>query len=108
MIEIFQPSQFERKQIERALAKRKRYRYVRPTLRVVPEGILVESPCCSRRVDPSGGTVEVALLQRTSSGAWRLFSKDHAGATWKPHGADALLTVLLDSLQNDPDRIFWQ
>jgi hypothetical protein len=59
---------FERKQIERALAKRERYRYVRPTLRLMPDGIIVHSPCCSRRVDPAGGVVDVALLQRGPSG----------------------------------------
>jgi hypothetical protein len=100
-------NEFERKQIERAIDKRKRYRYVRPTVRMVSNGILVESPCCSRRVDEAGGMVDVALLQRLPSGRWRMYCKDHSTASWKLHTANARLTDLLDSLKNDPDRIFW-
>jgi hypothetical protein len=66
-IDLPELNEFERKQIERAIDKRKRYRYVRPTVRMVSNGILVESPCCSRRVDEAGGMVDVALLQRLPS-----------------------------------------
>lgn len=100
--------EFERKQIERAVGRRTRYRYVRPTLRVLPEGILIESPCCSRRVDPAGGTIDVALLQRATSGGWRLYRRDHAAAKWTLHGRHGRLGDLLDSLIADPDRVFWQ
>jgi hypothetical protein len=101
-------NEFERKQIERALARRTRYRYVRPTLRLTPDGILIESPCCSRRVDAAGGTVDIALLQRAKSGAWRLYRRDHAAAKWKLHGPHERLSGLLDALIDDPDRLFWQ
>jgi hypothetical protein len=103
-----QLNEFERKQIERAIGRRKRYRYVRPTVRMAPDGILVQSPCCSRRIDPAGGMVDVALLQRLPSGGWQLYCKDHSTASWKLHTLHARLADLLDSLKNDPDRIFWQ
>ena len=102
------PQLNEFEQIERAIRRRTRYRYVRPTVRMVPDGILVESPCCSRRVDAAGGMVDVALLQPLPSGRWRLYCKDHSTASWKLHTHHARLTDLLDSLKSDPDRIFWQ
>jgi hypothetical protein len=101
-------SELERKQIERAIERRSRYRYVRPTVRMVPDGLLVESPCCSRRIDAAGGMVEIALLKRLPSGRWELYRKDHSSAAWKLHTPNARLTDLLDSLKSDPDRIFWQ
>jgi hypothetical protein len=103
-----QLSVFERKQIERAIGKRKRYKYVRPTVRVVPEGLLVESPCCSRRIDPAGGTVDIALLQHLHSGEWRLYRKDHSTAEWKLHSLHKRLVDLLEPLKDDRERIFWQ
>ena len=107
-VDVPEVNEFERKQIERAIGKRKRYRYVRPTVRMVSNGILVASPCCSRRVDEAGGMVDVALLQRLPSGCWRMYCKDHSTASWKLHTANARLADLLDSLKSDPDRIFWQ
>ncbi|MGP6156154.1 MAG: hypothetical protein ACLPYS_01225 [Vulcanimicrobiaceae bacterium] len=103
-----QLGEFERRQIEHAIAKRERYRYVRPAVRVVPEGILVESPCCSRRVNPAGGMVDVALLQRLPSGSWQLYFKDHSASCWKLHSPHARLADALDALKSDPDRLFWQ
>ena len=99
---------FERKQIERAIGTRKRYRYVHPRVRVVPEGVLVESPCCSRRIDPDGGIVDIALLQHLDSGGWRLYRKDHASAQWCLHGAYERLADLLEPLKEDSERVFWQ
>ncbi len=99
---------FERKQIERAIGKRKRYRYVQPRVRVTPDAIVVESPCCSRRIDPEGGVVEVALMQRLPAGGWVLYRKDHLSATWKLHSVHERLTDLLEPLKDDPQREFWQ
>jgi len=101
-------SLFERKQIERAIGKRKRYKYVAPVVRLEPEGILVKSPCCSRRVDPTGGEVDVALLQHHSTCEWRIYWKDHAAGTWKLHSLHERLADLLDLLREDPERVFWQ
>lgn len=102
------PGLFERKQIEHAIRKRKRYRYVRPKIRAVPEGILVESPCCSRRVDAAGGMVDVALMQHLPSEGWRLYQKDHSTGTWKLHSRHERLAELLEPLRDDPERVFWQ
>lgn len=107
-VESQQLNMFERKQIERAIGKRKRYRYVRPKVRTVREGILVESPCCSRRIDPAGGMVDIALVQHLPSGDWRLYRKDHFAATWKLHSLHERLVDLLEPLKDDPERIFWQ
>lgn len=103
-----QLSIFERKQIELAIRKRKRYKYVHPTVRLVPQGILVESPCCSRRIDPAGGTVDIALLKHLPSGDWHLFRKDHSTPAWKLHSIHERLADLLEPLKNDPGRVFWQ
>ena len=56
------PNDFDRKRIERALKARKRYRYVTPRVAAVTDGYRIESPCCSRNIDPDGGVVDVALL----------------------------------------------
>jgi hypothetical protein len=101
-------SLFERKQIERAIGKRKRYKYVLPVVRLEPEGILVKSPCCSRRVDPTGGVVDVAMLQHPSSREWRIYRKDHVAGIWKLHSRHERLADLLDLLSDDPERVFWQ
>jgi hypothetical protein len=106
--ELTQMNAFERKQIELAIRKRKRYRYVRPRMRMAAEGLVVESPCCSRRVDPGGGVVDVALVQHLRAGAWRLYSKDHSTATWKLHSLHERLAELLEPLRDDPERVFWQ
>lgn len=101
-------SVFEKKQIERAISRRARYRYVKPTVRATPDGVLVESPCCSRKVEPGGGVVDIALLQHAPLGGWRLFYKDHSTATWQLHSVHERLVDLLEPLKEDPERIFWQ
>ena len=59
------PNQLDCKRIERALGRRERYRYVTP--QVIPDeeehGYRIESPCCSRNVEPSGGIIDIALLK---------------------------------------------
>lgn len=99
---------FERKQIELAIRQRRRYRYVRASVRVVEEGILVESPCCSRRVDPAGGVIDIALLEHLPSGQWKLFRRDHTTGEWQLHSIHERLVDLLEPLKNDPERVFWQ
>ena len=56
------PNEFDRKRIERAIKARKRYRYVTPRVAATANGYRIESPCCSRNIDPEGGVVDVALL----------------------------------------------
>jgi hypothetical protein len=103
------PNEFDRKRIERALKSRKRYRYVSPSVTMVAGGYRIESPCCSRNVDPDGGVVDVALfLYDTGRAAWQLFRKDHKRATWELHSTYDRLIELLDQLNVDPERTFWQ
>jgi hypothetical protein len=103
------PNEFDQRRIERALERRERYRYVSPTVVPVSAGYRIESPCCSRNVDPEGGIIDVALLlyddQRIR---WRLFYRDHERLSWELHSAYGRLHELLDMLNTDADRIFWK
>ena len=104
-----QPNEFDRKRIERSLEKRKRYRYVAPTEHMVTDGYRIDSPCCSRNVDPEGGVVDVALLQYMEGPQpWRLYRKQHHSGQWHLHGLYERLVELLDQLNADPQRLFWQ
>jgi len=103
-----QPTELDRRRIVRALELRARYRYVTPQLEVEPGGFRVVSPCCSRNVDPEGGTIDIARIEYDVQVAvWRLYSKNHATFEWVPQAAGQLYQ-LLDLLKEDPDRVFWQ
>lgn len=103
------PNDVDRKRIERALDARARYRYVSPEVRAEEGGYRIQSPCCSRNVDPSGGVVDIARLEYVSAlQAWHLFRKDHARRAWQFYGAFGALGELLHFLNQDPERIFWQ
>ena len=101
-------NEFDRKRVEMALQRRERYRYVRPKVSVVNGGLRIESPCCSRRIDDRGGTIDIALVQCGAPGVWNLFQKDHSAGEWKLYGTYARLTELLETLRSDPERVFWQ
>ncbi|SFK02526.1 DUF3024 domain-containing protein [Methylocapsa palsarum] len=103
------PNDLDRKRIERALKARKRYRYVTPNVLPAPEGYRIESPCCSRNIDPEGGTIDVALVTYDAEPRqWRLHRKDHSTGTWVFHSAYDRLPALLDLLNEDEGRVFWQ
>lgn len=103
------PNDLDRKRIDRALKARKRYRYVSPRVEAVTGGYRVESPCCSRNVDPEGGVVDVALLLHDADvGEWRLFCRDHEHRAWRLDSVHERLATLLDRLNGDPERTFWQ
>ena len=106
--ELAIPNEFDRKRVERALRNRARYKYVSPRVRAASDGLRIESPCCSRRVDPSGGMVDIALLQFFQEGGWKLYCKDHSAGEWKLYGEYERLTELLEPLTADPKRLFWQ
>jgi hypothetical protein len=104
-----QPNEFDHRRIGRALEARERYRYVTPSVVPVAGGYRIESPCCSRNVDPEGGVIDVALLLYSGQlGHWRLFRKDHVRGSWEFHSTHARLHELLDGLNADVDRAFWQ
>jgi len=97
------------KRIERALRARKRYRYVLPKVLAVAGGYRIESPCCSRNIDADGGIIDVALLQYDlEESAWQLYRKDHRNGTWEFHSTCLRLPEVLERLNTDPERKFWQ
>lgn len=103
------PNDLDRKRIERSLKMRKRYRYVSPRVMPVEGGYRIESPCCSRNIDPGGGTIDVALLLYDSAeSSWQLFQKDHKKSIWVLHSVHAVLAQLLEQVIEDPERKFWQ
>jgi hypothetical protein len=103
------PNDLDRKRIERSLKTRKRYRYVTPNVATTIGGYRIESPCCSRNVDPDGGLVDVALLLHDADHArWQLFRKDHGKDLWLLESTHERLPTALERLNVDPDRIFWQ
>lgn len=103
------PNDLDRKRIERALKTRKRYRYVSPRVEKLDGGYRIESPCCSRNIDPEGGIIDVALLLHDPSNVnWQLFRKDHQSGTWQFHSTYDRLVSALEYLSDDPERLFWQ
>lgn len=96
------------RRIERALRERARYRYVSP--RVLPDGdgFRIESPCCSRNVDPKGGVIDIARLVYGAAGLWSLYARDHDGSRWSWRQESPDLDTLLDTLCVDADRVFWR
>lgn len=93
--------------IQRALARRQRYRYVQP--RVEPEGAgwKIVSPNCSRTIDAAGGAIDIAWLVRAARG-WRLHARDHARGAWIPIAQPLPLRKALALLCEDPNREFWR
>jgi len=103
------PNDLDRKRIERALRQRKRYRYVEPRVHGAPDGYRVESPCCSRNIDPEGGVVDIALLRfEAEAGNWHLFRKNHKTKSWEFDSTHPRLIEILELLNNDSERKFWQ
>ncbi|WP_407175757.1 hypothetical protein [Bradyrhizobium sp. STM 3562] len=106
---IAHPNELDRKRIESALRSRKRYLYVSPDVKPVRGGYLIESPCCSRKIDQQGGLIDVALIHQDAvSAVWKLFSKDHERGIWKFHSVHPRLNAALDELNADLDRVFWK
>ncbi len=110
---------FMQHRVERGLRQRVRYRYVQPQVLREGEGLRIESPCCSRNVDPDGGVIDIALLLPASSRAlsgqppdktvqgWSLYARDHAAGTWMLQHESEQLDELLDLLCVDARRMFW-
>ena len=104
-----QPNEVDRRRIERALEERARYRYVTPQVLPVAGGYRVVSPCCSRNVDAEGGEIDIAWIEyQAGSGAWRLHCKDHPHGEWALHTEGLRLQDLLQVLNEDSERVFWQ
>ena len=102
------PNQVDLKRIERALEQRERYRYVIP--HVIPDeeerGYRIESPCCSRNVEPNGAIIDIALLKYLKP-HWLLYRKDHDYSTWVLHSVVDSINEALGILLPDTERVFW-
>lgn len=94
------------RRIERALARRQRYRYVQPVVSADDGGWVVSSPCCSRNVDPLGGEIPIARFEPVRGG-WVLHAHSHAQSRWVQHSTAEQLVELLDVVCRDESRLFW-
>ncbi len=102
------PNELDLRRIRRALESRRRYRYVQPRVLGTTGGYRIESPCCSRNVDPQGGVIDIARLEPVPTGGqWLLQRRDHQDQRWVVHGVFATLGAALAVLGEDPDRLFW-
>ena len=103
------PNELDLKRIERRISERQRYRYVSPEVFAVENGYEIRSPCCSRNIDKSGGTIDIARMEyMPETGQWRLYRKIHADGRWLFHAEYGTLASLLNELNLDPERRFWQ
>lgn len=102
------PNPFDCKRIERALEQRERYRYVVPRVMADEEdhAYRIESPCCSRNVQPDGGIIDIALLKFFRP-HWLLYRKDHQFSSWVLHSVTDSLNEALAILLPDDERVFW-
>ncbi|ABM36895.1 DUF3024 domain-containing protein [Polaromonas naphthalenivorans] len=98
---------FMQHRVEKALRERVRYRYVQPLVLREGDSFRIQSPCCSRNVDPSGGVIDIALLAPGADQRWSLSARDHARGAWVPRFQDEPLDELLDALCVDNERQFW-
>lgn len=102
------PNEFDCRRIARLLESRRRYRYVEPRVVPIPNGYRIESPCCSRNVDPAGGVIDIALIEHCSDqDPWALYRKVHPEDTWIIDSRHPSLTAVLALLNEDVDRLFW-
>lgn len=124
-------SDFMIHRVARALRERVRYRYVAPRVLREGESFRIQSPCCSRNVDPSGGLIDIALLTPEAvgesgtagmpgaagvsgadgaagaGGLWSLSARDHAAGVWRVRLQGEPLAAVLDALCVDSERQFW-
>lgn len=101
------PNELDLRRISRLLKKRARYHYVSPSVEAVPGGYRIVSPCCSRNIDHSGGQIEIARIE-WEAGVWTLYSRDHAHTQWLMHAQAGRLDRLMECLNEDSQRVFWQ
>jgi hypothetical protein len=99
------------RRIERALARRERYRYVQPRVEALNdspnEGWKIVSPNCSRNIDSAGGEIEIAWLVCDAEGRWRLHARDHAVQAWRLMDQGLSLQAALSLVCRDPLGVYW-
>jgi hypothetical protein len=98
----------DRVRIALGIARRGRYRYVRP--RVLREGLgwKIVSPNCSRNIDPAGGEIDIAWFVPASNERWLLHARDHRQGCWVLRAAGLTLPEALRRVCADPAREYWQ
>jgi hypothetical protein len=101
------PNEVDLRRISRLLERRARYHYVSPSVEAVPDGYRIVSPCCSRNIDQGGGLIDIARIE-CEEGLWKLYSRDHARKLWLMHMQANRLDRLMDCLNEDRARVFWQ
>jgi EAL domain-containing protein (putative c-di-GMP-specific phosphodiesterase class I) len=94
------------RRIERALARRQRYRYVQPVVTACEQGWVVSSPCCSRNIDPLGGEIPIAWFEPMADG-WALHAREHAEGRWILHSQAEHIAELIEIVCQDEARVFW-
>jgi hypothetical protein len=103
------PNELDLRRIMRMLQKRTRYRYVTVNITPTKNGYLIQSPCCSRSISSDGHLINIGLIQYDeASMTWKLFSMDHAEQKWCLHHCSVTLKPLLEYLNADPSKAFWQ
>ena len=103
------PNELDLKRIERRISERQRYRYVSPEVHAIENGYEIRSPCCSRNIDKTGGTIDIARMEYgQESKRWRLYRKMHVEGQWLLHAEYETLSALLNELNLDPERRLWQ
>lgn len=90
-----------------ALRERVRYRYVKPRILLEDGSYRIQSPCCSRKIDPTGGLIDIALLVPHQGNRWCLCSRDHVNHRWVPRCQNESWDTVLDLLCIDSERQFW-
>ena len=94
------------RRINVAIESRVRYRYVKPVVFQVGNAYQISSPCCSRNIDPEGGVIDIARLEKQSD-QWVLFMRNHQIKAWEEYAQSELLEGLLDLICVDAARVFW-
>jgi hypothetical protein len=103
---LIEQSEFMRRRVVRMLTQRQRYRYVEPQVEATASGFRITSPCCSRNVDPVGGVIEIACIERVDE-RWQLYSHDHQHSEWVFYKEFESLDALLQVVCVDSERLFW-
>jgi hypothetical protein len=101
------PNEVDMRRISRLLERRARYHYVSPLVEAVSGGYRIVSPCCSRNIDQRGGLIDIAHIE-CEEGVWKLYRRDHGRKLWLMHVKASRLDLLIDYLNEDTGRVFWQ
>lgn len=107
--QALQPNELDLKRIVRLLEKRARYRYVMALVDTCENGYRIQSPCCSRNISAAGGIIDIAWIEYNALlDTWNLYRKDHTQNSWQFDLRASRLGQVIDYLNLDPARVFWQ